>query len=98
MKKMTRFKLSEDNNKILLENIPLFERKGNCWNYISYNNGFITYTLMEEFNDSYLGIFLEDINEQLDNGIDRNNLVINIPKKLNIIKMGDKTIDLDEKD
>ena len=46
------------------------------------------------FDNKLINYFMDDICEQLDNGVDRNNLILNIPEEIIKIKIGNKIIDL----
>lgn len=82
---------------VLLDNEILFEKVGikGSWMYVHLVNGQITNEYLPRFDESYLNIFIDDIVEQLKNGIDRNNLTINIPKRVESVKCGNKIIQIE---
>ena len=80
--------------RIFLDNQILFEKIGfGWWKYIHEKNGQLTYEHIQKFDDVYFNFFIDDIISQLENGIDRNNLTMNIPKK--IVMVGDKVISIE---
>ena len=81
------------------DGVPLIWRLGrqnfSTIYYIKEENGLTVREQLKSFDtDNLFQIFLEDIAEQLMNGVDRNNLKINIPHELKRVKIGDKIIEI----
>jgi hypothetical protein len=92
-----RFKFVADNNNVqfLLDGEVLIQQhKFGYWIYIHEINGEIIHESLKKFDDKFIQVFIDDIISQLENGIDRNNLVMNIPEEIRTVKIGDKIINI----
>lgn len=79
--------------RLKLDDEVLFEIiESRCWTYIYKDGDIIIRESLPRFESSNSNFFLEDIIEQLENGVDRNKLKMNIPKFVETIKIGDKVI------
>ena len=96
MKAKDRIKIYYDKRvtTISIDNVILFIKDGFSWKYIKQYENDVIYEHMKSINDKHLKYFIDDICEQLDNGTDRNNLIINIPEEIIKLKIGDKILDL----
>lgn len=86
-----RFEIvAEGRNKvsILLDGETLFEKTGMFWQYVHYMDEQLTYEKIGNIDDSHLELFIDDIISQLESGIDRNDLTINVPKEVKTIRVG----------
>lgn len=101
---MDNIKFKEDHFKmiadvydveILYDGKPLLSKDmWNYWAYITEESGQLIYNRLKKFDDEHIQIFIDDIVEQLMNGIDRNNLTMNIPHEVKRVKMGNKIIEI----
>lgn len=94
-----RIKIVGERNevRVLLDNQILFEKIGfGQWKYIHNINGQFTYEHIKKFDESYFNIFIDDIISQLENGTDRHNLTLNIPKRIENIIIGNKTLNVEK--
>lgn len=84
------------NIKILLDDKVLLEKDGTLsWKFVRIINNNEIYEMTKiNFDNKLINYFMDDICEQLDNGVDRNNLILNIPEEIIKIKIGNKIIDL----
>ena len=73
---------------------PLLSSDWDRWSYVKEENGQITHERVKYFKDELQNVFIDDIVEQLMNGIDRNNLTMNIPKEIKRVKIGDKIVEI----
>jgi hypothetical protein len=74
----------KEDNSILYDNEPIFILNDDgSWSYV--RNG--EKEQLKKFNQCLFFLFLDDVVEQLINGADRNNLVMNIPKEIKIKKI-----------
>ena len=64
------------------------------WYYIKENDKQILNIQLKRFDMKFFDVFLDDIAEQLMNGINRNNLEMNIPHEITRVKIGDKIIEI----
>jgi len=81
--------------RVELDGSTLFEKPNiGFWKYHHIVDGKLIVEHIKSFNDKYINLFLEDIDEQLSNGIDRNNLTINIPTIIEKVKIGNKIIEI----
>ena len=87
--------VSEGNSTVInYDGKPLLSSDYNRWCYVKEENGQIIHERLKFFKDELENVFINDIAEQLMNGIDRNNLTINIPKEIKKVKIGDKIIEI----
>jgi len=94
-----RIKIIGERNdvRVLLDNQILFEKIGfGWWKYVYNINGQLTYEHIQKFDETYFNIFVDDIISQLENGTDRHNLTLNIPKKIENITIGNKTLSVEK--
>ena len=61
---------------IFLDKEPLFIKEGYSWKYIQKVGNKTVYSMMRWFDDKYLNIFIDDVLEQIENGINRDNLTL----------------------
>jgi len=80
--------------EITYDEKPLLSQDGWHWSYITEENGQLVYNRLKKFDDKFFHIFLDDIIEQLMNGINRNNLTMNIPHEVKRVKIGNKIIEI----
>jgi hypothetical protein len=95
MKNIIRRQANANSQVVLLNEQPLFFKDGIWWKYVHQVDGKTIYDLMQKFNEEYLPYFLNDIQEQLDSGVDRNKLTLNIPRKIETIIIGTKKIQIE---
>lgn len=94
-----RIKIEGERNdvRVLLDNQILFEREDlGGWMYVHNINGQLTYEHIQKFDEIYFNIFVDDIVSQLENGTDRHNLTLNIPKRIENITIGNKTLSVEK--
>ena len=94
-----RIKIDCERNyvRVLLDNQILFEKRGfGWWMYVHNINGQLTYEHIKKFDETYFNIFVDDIVSQLENGTDRHNLTLNIPKRIENITIGNKTLSVEK--
>lgn len=100
---MDTIKFKEDHFKMIADGYgveisydgkPILSKDRFNWSYITEENGQQIYNHLKKFDDVYFQIFIDDIIEQLMNGIDRNNLTMNIPHEVKRVKMGNKIIEI----
>lgn len=78
---------------VLFDKEPLLEKIGfGFWHYVHLIDGKTTRVCIPRFDDSYFNLFLDDIKDQLQNGIDRNNLTMNIPHQIEYVQVGNKIV------
>jgi hypothetical protein len=93
MKDRLKIVAEKRNVRVLLDNQILFEKIGfEWWKYVHKIKGQLTYEHFQKFNENYFNIFIDDIIEQLENGTNRNDLIINIPKRKDNIIIGNKNL------
>ena len=94
-----RFKrISDENNQFVkLDDYILFYKvRYGTWYYTYTNkNGTVVNRSISGIEEKYFPFFLDDIIEQIENGVDRNELSINLPKKVETIKIGNKYINIE---
>jgi hypothetical protein len=94
-----RFKIEAEQNNtfVKLDDSILFYNVGySNWYYVYTNeNGVDTNRFIPRIEEKYFPFFLDDIMDQIENGVDRNELIINIPKKVETIKIGNKYITIE---
>ena len=81
---------------IYLDDTLLFLKENNSWKYISELDGVLVHNSMSFFPDNCVKIFADDIINQLENGVDRNQLNINIPKEIKTFKIGDNLFNTEQ--
>lgn len=96
MKYRMRIVADKNDIRVLFDNEILFEKIGfGGWYYKHIINNQITYASIPHFDMDYFNIFIGNIVEQLEKGTDRNNLIINIPRKKEVITIGDKIVNIE---
>jgi hypothetical protein len=95
---LKRFSILQDGRmiRVNLDGEPIFERDDeiSCWKYIHIVDNRTQYDMIPTFDGKYLQLFLEDILLQLEDGCNRNDLIINVPRRviLEDIQIGDRTV------
>jgi hypothetical protein len=96
MDKKLEIVASENELTVLYDKDPLFiKTRLGYWVYIKGEEGSKIHEQIPNFNKAFTNIFIEDISNQLEEGIDRNSLTINIPREIKLVKIGDRTIQLE---